>query len=207
MTRPVKSWIGLISSKSSRRPCSMNQRNESSCSSIRFGIGWTSGMRAYRLRSGASGALRDESATDSMNRSLAEGEEGGAALTERAGYHTSLRRHPRGASGHHETRPDPARTGSRTGRATGPCGRPRGPLLDLDLGALLPESGPDLLRLFLRHAPLDRLGRGGRGRRGGGDAVTFLELLDEPRELEDGHAVDRLEDLLLRERSHVTDLL
>ena len=45
--------MGLISSSSSRSPLSMNQSNESSWSSIRFGMGRTSGIRAYRLRSGA----------------------------------------------------------------------------------------------------------------------------------------------------------
>ena len=46
MTLPVKSLIGLISSNSSRRPFSVNQRNDSSWSSIRFGTGRTSGIRA-----------------------------------------------------------------------------------------------------------------------------------------------------------------
>ena len=38
MTLPVKSLMGLISSNSSRNPLSTNQANESSWSSIRFGI-------------------------------------------------------------------------------------------------------------------------------------------------------------------------
>src|SRR4051794_28450504 len=81
MTLPVKSLIGLISSNSSRRPLSMNQANESSWSSMRFGIGRTSGIRAYRLREDGIERV-DESAADSMNyRSLTEekGKVGGRA--------------------------------------------------------------------------------------------------------------------------------
>ena len=46
---PVKSWIGEISSNSSRRPLSVNQRERVELNLIRFGIGRTSGIRAYRL--------------------------------------------------------------------------------------------------------------------------------------------------------------
>src|SRR6476661_912734 len=77
MTLPVKSLIGLISSNSSRRPFSTNHWNESSWSSIRFGIGRTSGIRAYDLRAEA-GVARDDDSADSMKPLLSEecGEEG-----------------------------------------------------------------------------------------------------------------------------------
>ena len=76
---PVKSLIGLISSNSSRRPLSTNHLKESSWSSIRFGIGRTSGIRAYRMRPPATGRRFNDSAVDSMNRSLAEEEGEGRA--------------------------------------------------------------------------------------------------------------------------------
>ena len=52
-----------------------------------------------------------------------------------------------------------------------------------------------------------RRGGGSGGRRGGGDAVALLELLDELGQLEDGHAVDRLEDLVLGQGGHGVGLL
>src|SRR6266498_5879137 len=74
MTLPVKSLIGLISSNSSRRPFSTNQLNESSCSSMRFGMGSFSSIRAYEIRPDDVRARVDDSATGSMNRSLTEEE-------------------------------------------------------------------------------------------------------------------------------------
>ena len=41
-----------------------------------------------------------------------------------------------------------------------------------------------------------------RDRRRGGDAVALLELLDELGQLEDGHAVDCLEKLVLGDCCH-----
>ena len=50
--------------------------------------------------------------------------------------------------------------------------------------------------------------RGGCGRRGrGGDAVAVLEALDELGQLEDGHLVDGLEQIVLGENGHESGLL
>src|SRR6266542_6661990 len=75
MTLPVKSLIGLISSNSSRRPLSTNQLNESSCSSMRFGMGSFSSIRAYEIRPDGVRACGDDSATGSIKHSLTEEEE------------------------------------------------------------------------------------------------------------------------------------
>ena len=51
--------------------------------------------------------------------------------------------------------------------------------------------------------PRRRPGRGDRDRGRGGDAVALLEALDELGELEDGHLVDGLEQIVLGEDCHV----
>ena len=45
-------------------------------------------------------------------------------------------------------------------------------------------------------------GGGGGGRSGGGHAVALLEALDELGQLEDGHLVDRFEQIVLGQDCH-----
>src|SRR5450755_753757 len=143
MTLPVKSLIGLISSNSSRSPLAMNQRNESSCSSIRFGMGRTSGMRAYEMRAEAFVARGDDSA-DSMNRSYRRrmGKRGRARITERVAYRDSASCQ----TGRRRIRLHRIVRGEWSGRQLAGRADPRVVgLLDLDLGAYLFEGGLDLL--------------------------------------------------------------
>jgi hypothetical protein len=86
---------------------------------------------------------------------------------------------------------------------------------DLDHGDLVrADLGEDALNSVCSSARGGRLGRTHRLRtaagaardgdgRGGGDAVALLEALDELGELEDGHLVDRLEQIVLGQDSHV----
>src|SRR3954449_12051522 len=91
MTLPVKSLIGLISSNSSRSPLSTNQANESSWSSIRFGISnfsWLTpsiflSMRAYEMRPDGVRARFEDSADSMKHHSLTEAEGEGESQTHR----------------------------------------------------------------------------------------------------------------------------
>src|ERR1035437_4345099 len=153
MTLPVKSLIGLISSNSSRRPFPTNQSNDFSWSSIRFGISRTSGIRAYRTRCEVA-ETREDSATDSMNRSLTEERGKG-----RAHRRSRIPRFTQMSNWRAEANPDASpnpRLASRAARAallyqTG--------LLDLDLCALSFEGGLDLRGLALVDPFLDGLRR------------------------------------------------
>src|SRR5438132_5098732 len=59
MLRPVKSWMGEISAKSSFSPSRMNQSEESRWTLIRFGIGATSVIRANECRAAPSATARE----------------------------------------------------------------------------------------------------------------------------------------------------
>src|SRR5262245_6599986 len=104
MTLPVKSLIGLISSKRSRRPFSMNHWKDSSWSSMRLGTSnlstlipsRTSAIRAYDRRPEGVAARGADLADSMKDGSLTEWEEGGtAALTEGVGYRDPLSCQPK----------------------------------------------------------------------------------------------------------------
>src|SRR5215207_10212519 len=59
MLRPVKSWIGEISAKSSLRPSRRNHSKESRWTLIRLGMGATSGIRANECRAAPSARARE----------------------------------------------------------------------------------------------------------------------------------------------------
>src|ERR1700694_2743871 len=59
MLRPVKSWMGEISAKSSFKPSRRNHSNESRWTLIRFGMGATSLIRANECRAAPSARARE----------------------------------------------------------------------------------------------------------------------------------------------------
>ena len=125
---PVKSLIGLISSNSSRRPFSMNQRKDSSWSSMRFGtsnvtrpvadLGDPGVATAAGGRGGKGGRLSGQHESGS----LTEWEEGGtAALTE--GEDTAIASTCQTGHGNERCRrrPSPRSGDARAAGATGRC--------------------------------------------------------------------------------------